>query len=151
MNVHWNSTKKARIAIRVNPDVDAKTHPYISTGLKENKFGVPVKTAKEDYIYANSLKGIDVVGIHCHIGSQLTEVTPFRDAADILINLIRDLRKAKINIKYLDLGGGLGISYKDEITPSHADYASALCEILKGEDMTSSLNPAEILQATQGH
>ncbi|PLX71340.1 MAG: diaminopimelate decarboxylase [Denitrovibrio sp.] len=142
--------KKARIAIRVNPNVDAKTHPYISTGLKNNKFGIPAEKVKDDYIYASKLKGIDVVGMHCHIGSQLTEVSPFHDAAEILLDIIKDLRKKKINIKYLDLGGGLGITYKDEKPPSHAEYAASLAEILKGEDMTLIFEPGRNLAGNAG-
>ncbi|PLX67836.1 MAG: diaminopimelate decarboxylase [Denitrovibrio sp.] len=142
--------KRARIAIRVNPNVDAKTHPYISTGLKENKFGIPVKTAKKDYIYANSLDGIDVVCIHCHIGSQLIDVSPFRDAAEILVKLIKELRKERINIKYLDLGGGLGITYNDEASPSHSDYAAALCDVLQGEDMTLIFEPGRNIAGNAG-
>lgn len=142
--------KKARIAIRVNPNVDAKTHPYISTGLKQNKFGIPSSDVKEDYLYANELKGIDVVGMHCHIGSQLTDVSPFHDAAEILLQLIKDLRKKDINIRYLDLGGGLGITYNDEKAPSHREYAEALNEVLKGEDMTLIFEPGRNIAGNAG-
>lgn len=142
--------KKARIAIRVNPNVDAKTHPYISTGLKENKFGIPAETVKDDYIYAHSLKGIDVAGIHCHIGSQLLDISPFRDSAEILVDIVRDLRKKGINIRYLDMGGGLGISYKGEKGPSHADYAAALSDILRGEDLTLIFEPGRNIAGNAG-
>ncbi|ADD69249.1 diaminopimelate decarboxylase [Denitrovibrio acetiphilus DSM 12809] len=140
----------ARIAIRVNPDVDAKTHPYISTGLKKNKFGIPVDKAKEDYIYASSLPNIEAVGIHCHIGSQLTEISPFRDAAAILVKLIKDLRKNGVNIKYLDLGGGLGITYHDEHAPSHKEYAEAIKEVIRDEDFTLVFEPGRNISGNAG-
>jgi len=142
--------KKARIAIRVNPNVDAKTHPYISTGLKKNKFGIPAETVKEDYIYANKLSNIDVVGMHCHIGSQLTDVSPFRDATEILVDLIKKLRNEKINIRYLDLGGGLGIRYDNETPPTHKEYAHAICEALKGEDLTLIFEPGRNIAGNAG-
>lgn len=142
--------KKARIAIRVNPNVDAKTHPYISTGLKKNKFGIPAESVKEDYIYANKLKGIDVVGMHCHIGSQLTDVSPFHDAVAILLKLIKDLRKKGINIRYLDLGGGLGITYDKENVPTHKEYARAICDVLNGEDMTLIFEPGRNIAGNAG-
>lgn len=141
---------KARIAIRVNPNVDAKTHPYISTGLKKNKFGIPAETVKEDYIYADSLPAIDVVGMHCHIGSQLTDVSPFHDAVAILLKLVKDLRKKNINIRYLDLGGGLGITYDQENVPSHKEYAQAICEVLEGEDLTLIFEPGRNIAGNAG-
>lgn len=142
--------KRARIAIRVNPNVDAKTHPYISTGLKKNKFGIPAEDVKAEYAYAKTLKGIDIAGMHCHIGSQLTDVSPFRDSAEILIRLIRELRNDGINIRYLDLGGGLGIQYKDESVPTHDEYAAALCEVLKGEDITLVFEPGRNIVGNAG-
>jgi len=142
--------KRARVAIRVNPNVDAKTHPYISTGLKENKFGIPAETVKEDYKYAHSFDFIDVVGIHCHIGSQLTEVAPFKDAAAILVKLVRELRREGINIRYLDMGGGLGITYDNEKTPSHKEYADALCDALGGEDITLIFEPGRNIAGNAG-
>lgn len=142
--------KRARVALRVNPNVDAKTHPYISTGMKKNKFGIPAETVRDEYRYAKSLKNIEPVGIHCHIGSQLTEISPFRDSAEILIEIIRDLRKENINIRYLDLGGGLGITYKDETAPSRKEYADALCEVLKGEDLTLIFEPGRNITGNAG-
>ena len=106
--------KIARISFRVNPDVDAKTHPYISTGLKDNKFGVPFANAEQVYLKASGLKNIEIIGMDCHIGSQLTELSPYIDAFDRLLDLIERLRKQGINIHHLDLGGGLGIRYRDE-------------------------------------
>ena len=107
--------KKARISIRVNPDVDPQTHPYISTGLKENKFGIGVGEALGQYEIAAKLDGLDVVGVSCHIGSQLTQTSPFVDALRKLKELIAQLEKANISIRYLDLGGGLGITYDSEV------------------------------------
>lgn len=142
--------KKARIAIRVNPNVDAKTHPYISTGLKKNKFGIPAEIVTEEYIYASKLPNIEPVGIHCHIGSQLTDIAPFRDATEILVNLVKDLRKNKINIRYLDLGGGLGIRYNAETPPNHNEYAAAICEAVKGEDLTLIFEPGRNIAGNSG-
>lgn len=142
--------KRARIAIRVNPNVDAKTHPYISTGLKKNKFGIPAETVIEEYKYAASLANIEPVGIHCHIGSQLTDIAPFRDAAEILVNLVKKLRKEKINIRYLDLGGGLGIRYSEEKPPNHNEYAAAICEAVKGEDLTLIFEPGRNIAGNAG-
>src|SRR5574343_218228 len=110
--------KTAPISLRVNPDVDAKTHPYISTGLKENKFGIPSDTVYETYQYAASLPNLEIVGIDCHIGSQLTETKPFVDALDRVIVMIEQLKGLGINLKHIDIGGGLGVCYKDETTPS---------------------------------
>lgn len=117
---------QAPISIRVNPDVDAKTHPYISTGLKANKFGVQREHAVEVYKFANSFSHLKIIGMDCHIGSQLTEVEPFVDALDRLLLLIDELTDAGINITHLDVGGGLGVPYKDEIPPNPADYVKAL-------------------------
>ena len=118
--------KRARTAIRVNPDVDPKTHPYISTGLKENKFGVDINDAPEIYLAASKMRHIQVAGISCHIGSQLTETSPFIDAIRKLKKLIQILKDTGINIQYLDLGGGLGITYDKEKPPDPKEYASAI-------------------------
>ncbi|MER2492462.1 diaminopimelate decarboxylase [Catenovulum sediminis] len=118
--------KKAPISIRVNPDVDAKTHPYISTGLKANKFGIERERALEVYQYAASLSHLDVQGIDCHIGSQLTDVQPFIDALDKVLLLIDELKAVGIEVKHLDVGGGLGVTYNDEIPPSVDEYVAAL-------------------------
>lgn len=111
----------ARISLRLNPDVDAKTHPYISTGLKDNKFGIDIERAPEVYQRANGMANIEVIGVDCHIGSQLTEITPFLDALDRLLNLIDKLAEQDITIKHLDLGGGLGVRYQDETPPEPAE------------------------------
>ena len=118
--------KIANISIRVNPDVDAKTHPYISTGLKENKFGIDINVVEGVYLQAATMKNIKITGIDCHIGSQLTEVTPFMDALERLIDLAEKLKENNINIKHIDLGGGLGVRYKDENPPLPAEYIKQL-------------------------
>lgn len=110
--------RRARVSLRVNPDVDAQTHPYISTGLKENKFGIAIETALDVYRTAAALPGIEVVGVDCHIGSQLTDISPYFDALEKLMDLIQQLDAAGIALRHLDLGGGLGIRYTDEIPPS---------------------------------
>lgn len=142
--------KRARIAIRVNPDVDPKTHPYISTGLKKNKFGISIETAREQFRYAAGLSNLDVKGVHCHIGSQLTDVSPFADAAKIMVSLIKDLRADGIDIKYLDMGGGLGITYKDETAPKHEDYAKAILDAVGGLDVTLIFEPGRNLSGNSG-
>jgi diaminopimelate decarboxylase len=118
--------RKAPVSLRVNPDVDPKTHPYISTGMKKSKFGIEIRRAAEQYERARSLPHLEVVGVDCHIGSQLTDVAPFRDALARVRGLILDLRARGFDIRYLDFGGGLGITYADEEPPSPKDYAEAL-------------------------
>lgn len=143
--------KKAPISIRVNPDVDAKTHPYISTGLKDNKFGVERQQAVEIYQYANSLPFLNVVGIDCHIGSQLTDLTPFVDALDILLALIDELAQQNIHIKHLDVGGGLGVTYNDEKPPHPDQYTQAIAERLEGrEDLLLIFEPGRAIMANAG-
>ncbi len=142
--------KRARIAIRVNPNVDPKTHPYISTGLKKNKFGISADTAREHFRYAAGLDSLDVEGVHCHIGSQLTDVSPFADAAKIMVSLIKDLRADGINIKYLDMGGGLGITYNDETAPKHEDYAKAILEAVGDLDITLIFEPGRNISGNAG-
>ena len=143
--------KIAPISLRVNPDVDAHTHPYISTGLKENKFGVSVHEAREVYRLAKQLSHIDVLGMDCHIGSQLTELQPFLDTADRLIVLMEQLKEDGIELKHLDLGGGLGVPYTDETPPHPTDYAKALLEKLKtyGE-LEIILEPGRAITANAG-
>lgn len=117
---------KAPISLRINPDVDAHTHPYISTGLRDNKFGIAFDRAPEVYKFANRLEHLDIHGIDCHIGSQLTDLTPFIDATDRLLALIDALTEQGINIRHLDVGGGLGVVYRDELPPQPSEYAKAL-------------------------
>jgi diaminopimelate decarboxylase len=143
--------QRARIAIRVNPDVDPKTHPYISTGLKKNKFGIDTATALEGYRLAGSLKNIEVIGIDCHIGSQITEAGPFEDALKSIKNLIRQLKsELGIQIQYIDMGGGLGITYADETPPSLKEYAKAFLENLEDMGLTLILEPGRVLVGNAG-
>jgi diaminopimelate decarboxylase len=117
---------RAPISIRVNPDIDAKTHPYISTGLKENKFGIPMESAVAVYQKAATLPGIDIQGIDCHIGSQITDIQPFLDSLERVLDLVAVLDRQKIQIHHLDLGGGLGITYEQESPPSPKEMLNAL-------------------------
>ena len=143
--------KVAPISLRVNPDVDAHTHPYISTGLKENKFGVSVDEAREVYKLAATLPHVKITGMDCHIGSQLTELQPFLDATDRLIRLMEQLKEDGITLKHLDLGGGLGVTYTDEMPPHPSDYATALLNKLKDyEDLEIILEPGRAIAANAG-
>jgi diaminopimelate decarboxylase len=142
--------KKARIAIRVNPDVDAQTHPYISTGLKENKFGIDINRSFDEYMRASRMANLEVAGVSCHIGSQLTKVSPFVDALKKLKELIGRLSNSGINIKYLDLGGGLGITYNDEKPPLPSEYASALKETIGDMKLTLILEPGRVIVGNSG-
>lgn len=142
--------KTARISFRVNPDVDAKTHPYISTGLKENKFGVAFADAESVYLKAASLEHIDIIGMDCHIGSQLTELSPYIDALDRLLALIEKLRAQGIDIHHLDLGGGLGIRYRDEEPPLPAEWASALHQRLADFGGTIVVEPGRAIAGNAG-
>ena len=143
--------KIAPISLRVNPDVDAHTHPYISTGLKENKFGVSVEQAREVYKVAATLPNIEIVGMDCHIGSQLTELQPFLDAVDRLIVLMEQLKQDGIHLKHLDLGGGLGVTYTDETPPHPTDYAKALWEKLSAfSELEIIVEPGRAITANAG-
>ena len=143
--------KVAPISLRVNPDVDAHTHPYISTGLKENKFGVSVDEAREVYKLAATLPHVQITGMDCHIGSQLTELQPFLDATDRLIRLMEQLKEDSITLKHLDLGGGLGVTYTDETPPHPSDYAAALLNKLKNyKDLEIILEPGRAIAANAG-
>lgn len=143
--------KIAPISLRVNPDVDAHTHPYISTGLKENKFGVSVEQAREVYKLAATLPNIKIVGMDCHIGSQLTELQPFLDAVDRLIVLMEQLNQDGIHLKHLDLGGGLGVTYTDEAPPHPTEYAKALWEKLSAfNELEIIVEPGRAITANAG-
>jgi len=143
--------KIAPISLRVNPDVDAHTHPYISTGLKENKFGVSVEQAREVYKVASTLSNIKIVGMDCHIGSQLTELQPFLDAVDRLIVLMEQLKQDGIHLKHLDLGGGLGVTYTDEAPPHPTEYAKALWEKLSAfSELEIIVEPGRAITANAG-
>jgi len=143
--------KVSRISIRVNPNIDPKTHPYISTGLHDNKFGVDLSTAKRMYIMANNSEHLDPVGIHFHIGSQLTQLQPIRESAEIVADLVRSLQTIKIELKFFDIGGGLGIKYDDETTIKPYDYAQAILGCLNALDLTILCEPGRFLTANAGY
>ncbi|WPM31920.1 diaminopimelate decarboxylase [Hydrogenobacter sp. T-2] len=143
--------RKARIAIRVNPDVDPKTHPYISTGMKKSKFGVDIKTAKKEYEHTKKLKNLQVVGIHCHIGSQILDVSPYIEASQKVVELYYDLIKEGFDIQYLDLGGGLGIKYKPEQSnPEPSDLAEAILPVVKEVKAKIILEPGRSVVGNAG-
>ncbi len=142
--------KKAPVAIRVNPDVDPRTHPYISTGLKKNKFGLNMEAAVETYKAADARRHVEVIGISCHIGSQVTEMAPFVDALERLKNFISTLESCDISIKYLDLGGGLGITYDQESPPHPSEYGAAILETLGRVPFTLVLEPGRVIVGNAG-
>ncbi len=141
---------RAPISLRVNPDVDAGTHPYISTGLKENKFGIAIADAEDVYIRAAQLPNLDVLGVDCHIGSQLTTLPPFLDALDRLLALIDRLGDCGIYLHHIDLGGGVGVRYRDEEPPLIADYIKAVRERIEGRDLTLMFEPGRYIVANAG-
>lgn len=143
--------KEARISIRVNPNIDPKTHPYISTGLHENKFGVEIDIAKRMYIYAKKSPHLNPVGVHFHIGSQLTELDPIKEACGIVADLVRNLKALDIEIKFFDIGGGLGVTYKSEVTIPAGAYADAVIEATRGLDVTLLCEPGRYLTANSGY
>lgn len=142
--------KTAPVSLRVNPDVDAGTHPYISTGLKENKFGIAIADAEAIYVRAAQLPNLDVVGVDCHIGSQLTSVEPFLDALDRLLVLVDRLAECGIHLRHLDLGGGVGVRYRDEQPPLLADYIAAIRERVGERDLTLVFEPGRYIVANGG-
>ncbi|WP_291951147.1 diaminopimelate decarboxylase [Campylobacter sp.] len=142
--------KVARISIRVNPNVDAKTHPYISTGLHENKFGVDIESAKRMYIYAKKSSFLEPVGVHFHIGSQILDISSIQEASKIVSQLVRELIALKINIKFFDIGGGLGVCYKDEQEPNLYEYAQGILTSLQGLDVCIGMEPGRFLVANAG-
>ncbi|WP_028683670.1 diaminopimelate decarboxylase [Pseudomonas chlororaphis] len=141
---------RAPISLRVNPDVDAGTHPYISTGLKENKFGIAIADAEDVYIRAAQLPNLEVVGVDCHIGSQLTTLAPFIDALDRLLDLVDRLGECGIYLRHIDLGGGLGVRYRDEEPPLAANYVKAVRERLDGRDLELVFEPGRFIVANAG-
>lgn len=141
---------QAPVSLRVNPDVDAGTHPYISTGLKENKFGIAIERAPEVYRRAAELEGLQVVGVDCHIGSQLTEVAPFVDALERVLRLVDHLYEEGIALQHIDLGGGLGITYRDETPPLPGDYAAPLLDRLAGRDLKVIIEPGRAIVGNAG-
>jgi diaminopimelate decarboxylase len=140
----------APVSLRVNPDVDAKTHPYISTGLKENKFGIDISRAQEVYQQAAQMENISVVGVDCHIGSQLTDITPFIEAMQHLLVLVDRLAELGIKLKHIDIGGGLGVRYQNEAVPSLASYMQALEPLLKDRSETLVMEPGRSITANAG-
>lgn len=142
--------KRAAISLRVNPNVDAKTHPYISTGLKQNKFGVAYTDAIALYRKANAMPNLKVTGMDCHIGSQLTETSPFIAAVEKVLLLVDELAQEGIALEHLDLGGGLGICYSDETPPAISDYTAALLSALKGRTQKLILEPGRVLVGNAG-
>lgn len=142
--------KIAAISLRVNPDVDAGTHPYISTGLKENKFGIAIADAEAVYARAAALPNLAVVGVDCHIGSQLTSLPPFLDALDRLLVLVDRLAEQGINLRHIDLGGGLGVQYRDEQPPLAGDYIQAVRQRIEGRDLALVFEPGRFIVANAG-
>jgi len=142
--------KKAPIALRINPDIDPQTHPYTSTGLKKNKFGINLDRALLDYDRASQLPHVEVVGVACHIGSQITELSPFLEAVQRLLELVEELARRGIHIRYLDLGGGLGITYNQETPPHPREYGQALIKELEGLNVTLILEPGRVLVGNAG-
>ncbi|MBM4305621.1 MAG: diaminopimelate decarboxylase, partial [Deltaproteobacteria bacterium] len=142
--------KKAPLSIRVNPDIDAKTHPYITTGMKQNKFGIDILRAPMAYRLASELPNLKIIGIDCHLGSQLVDVEPFVEALKKLRDLVDDLRRGGIEIQYLDLGGGLGITYNDEEPPHPYEYASNILEEIKSFNCTLILEPGRVIVGNAG-
>jgi len=140
----------ARIAFRINPDVDPKTHAYISTGLAKNKFGIPVDEALQEYLRAKKMENIEIVGVSCHIGSQLTQIEPFIEALRKVKKFVAGLEQEGIGIQYLDLGGGVGITYDDEQPPHPEDYASAIRAELGDVDCTLILEPGRVITGNAG-
>jgi diaminopimelate decarboxylase len=142
---------EARISIRVNPNVDPQTHPYISTGLHENKFGVDIDTAKRMYIRAKKSDNLDPIGIHCHIGSQLTELAPIKEAVNIVADLVRNIKAAlDVELKFFDVGGGLGIVYDDEVLIDTYEYAQTVLDALHGLDITVVCEPGRFIVGNSG-
>jgi diaminopimelate decarboxylase len=142
--------KKARVALRINPDIDPKTHPYISTGLKKSKFGIAADRAVEEYALAASLSHIEVVGVHAHIGSQLTEITPFIEALKKVVALVETLKARGVTIRYLNIGGGLGITYSDEKPPLPQDLSNAILPLLRDLAITLVMVPGRVIVGNAG-
>lgn len=140
----------APVSVRVNPDVDPKTHPYISTGLKENKFGLPFKSAKAVYQKILQCKNLKAIGVDCHIGSQLTQLEPFRDALDRMLGLVDELKSIGVKIEHFDFGGGLGVCYRNETAPSADEYAQMILNKVKDRDFEIVLEPGRSISANAG-
>jgi diaminopimelate decarboxylase len=142
--------RKARVALRINPDIDPKTHPYISTGLKKSKFGISADRVLDEYKLASSLSHIEVVGVHKHIGSQLTDVTPFVDALKKTLDLVETLKSHGANIRYVNIGGGLGITYSDEVPPLPQEFAKALSPLVRDLKCVLIMEPGRVIVGNAG-
>ncbi len=142
--------KTAKISVRINPDINPKTHPHISTGLKESKFGVDIETAKKIYEFARDNKYLEPIGIHFHIGSQITDIIPIKEAAEYVWNFAKSLRNEGIDLKYFDVGGGLGVRYYDESTVSLLEYGNLIKSIVNDKDITIITEPGRFLTANGG-
>lgn len=142
--------RKAPIALRINPDIDARTHPYISTGMRKHKFGIAIEDALDNYRMAAQLKNIRIIGLQKHIGSQLTEISPFVDALKIILGLLDELSRRKFDIRFLDIGGGLGITYDDEKPPAPADMARKMLPIINGRKITLIMEPGRSIVGNAG-
>ncbi|HHD57501.1 MAG TPA: diaminopimelate decarboxylase [Desulfobulbaceae bacterium] len=140
----------APVSFRINPDVDPKTHAYISTGLAKNKFGIPVEEALDEYIRAHEMDNVEILGVSCHIGSQLTQIEPFLEALNKVKGFVNRLQEKGIDIRYLDLGGGLGITYNDEEPPPPQDYAEAIMKEMRDMDCTLILEPGRVIVGNAG-
>ena len=145
-----NLGKVARISIRLNPNIDPKTHPYISTGLHENKFGVDIDTAKRMYIKCKNSESLEPTGIHCHIGSQLTQLQPIKDAVKIVADLVKNLKAIKIELSFFNVGGGLGIVYKDETLIDIYEYTQSILDVMFGLDLTVICEPGRSIVGNSG-
>lgn len=150
-NIAKSLQKIARISVRVNPNVNPKTHPYISTGLKENKFGVSIDEARQIYLYAKNSAFLNPIAIHFHIGSQICDISPIFEAAKIVAKFTKELEAAKIDIKFFDIGGGIGVKYEDEKEPNLYDYAQGILSALQGQDKTIILEPGRFIMANSGY
>lgn len=142
--------RKARVALRINPDIDPKTHPYISTGLKKSKFGIAADRALQEFVSASALSHIEVVGVHAHIGSQLTEIAPFIEALKKVVGLIETLKARGISIRYLNIGGGLGITYSDEKPPLPQDLSNAILPLVRDLGLTLVMEPGRVIVGNAG-
>lgn len=142
--------RRARVALRINPDIDPKTHPYISTGLKKSKFGIAADRALEEFKLASSLKHVEVVGVHKHIGSQLTEITPFVDALKRILSLVESLKTQGTDIRYINIGGGLGITYADERPPHPKDLAEAISPMVRDLKCVLIMEPGRVIVGNAG-
>ena len=141
---------RARVALRINPDIDPQTHPYISTGLKKSKFGIAADHALKEFELASQLSHIEVVGVHCHIGSQLTQVTPFVDAIKKILSLIKTLQSQNVKIRYMNIGGGLGITYSDETPPHPKELAAAITPLLQTASCEIIMEPGRSIVGNAG-